>query len=234
MLCQGAGVACPGLYPLVFPTNGYHGQLNWLECAAAVGQSALKCLLDAAKEEEMRLPQFVSVKLLCGQVVQLGPHLLTPGNYWLARHPSVSLLYRGKQCIVRHSNSSVMDLRLGELSDSDEGVHLDCDVENVIRKEKEEETFKSSVAARTLKVEGGARLTQEQLEHHFSEYGELESVQMLSGGEDAVVTFSTVGVVEHLALQEHVLPEGRLRLQGGHGRRPPPPRQQQQSLNPFR
>ena len=229
-------MACPGLYPLVFPTNGYHGQLNWLGCAAAVGHSALRCLLEAVKEEEIRLPQFVSIKLLCGQVIQLGPHLLTPGNSWVSRHASVSVLSEGKQCIVRHSNSSVMDLAIGELSDADEGVHLDCDLETLILKEKEEETFKTSVAGRTLKVEGGARLSQEQLEHHFSDYGELQSVKMLCGGKDAVVTFSTVGVVEHLALQEHILPEGqvRLRLQGRRGSRPPPPRQQQHSINPFR
>lgn len=234
LICQGAGIACPGLWPLIFPNNGYHGQLSWLESTAAIGPSALKSLLEIVKEGKICLPKFISIKLLTGQVIQLGPSILFPGQSWLSRHPSVSFVARGKETVVDHEQLSVKNSSLGELNDPDEGVHLDCDVENVIRKEKEEETFKSSVAARTVTVEGGARLSQEQLEQHFSEYGELESVKMLSG--NAVVTFSTFGVVEHLAPQEHILPEGqvRLRLQGGHGSRPPPPRQQQQSLNPFR
>ena len=142
LICQGAGIACPGLWPLIFPNNGYHGQLSWLQCTTAIGPSALKCLLEVAKEGEICLPKFVSLRLLTGQVIQLEPHILSPGQSWLSRHPSVTFLSRGKETVVRHQQSSVKD-SLGELSDPDEGVNLDCDVESMMSREEEEESRKS-------------------------------------------------------------------------------------------
>ena len=231
LICQGAGIACPGMWPLIFPNNGYHGQLSWLESTAAIGPSALKCLLDVAKEGEICLPKFVSLKLLTGQVIQLGPHILSPGQSWLSRHPSVSCVAMGKETVVRHAQSSVKDSRLGELSDPDEGVNLDCDLESVISRE-EEESRKSSCEGKALKVDGAAK--QQHLEQHFAEFGDIESVRVLSEG--AVVTFKTVGVADHLDGQAPTLPEGqvRLRLAGGANRPSPPSRHPQQRLNPFR
>ena len=227
---MGAGIACPGLWPLVFPNNGYHGQLSWLESTAAIGPSALKCLLDVVKEGEICLPKFVSLKLLTGQVIQLGPHILSPGQSWLSRHPSVSFVDRVKESVVTHEQSSVKNSRLGELSDPDEGVNLDCDVQSVISRE-EEESRKSSCAGKTLKVDGAAK--QQDLEQHFKEFGDVESVRVLPEG--AIVTFKSVGAVDHLDGQQHTLPEGQVRLRLPGGNRPSPPsRQQQQRLNPFR
>ena len=71
LICQGAGVACPGIYPLVFPGNGYHGQLNWLAGSAALGPTAFSCLFAASKEGEICLPKYISITLTSGQQIQL-------------------------------------------------------------------------------------------------------------------------------------------------------------------
>ena len=220
---------------MVFPGNGYHGQLSWLSNAAAIGPTAFSCLHDAAKEGEICLPKYISIKLISGQQIQLGPSLLTPGSFQLSRHPSLSLEHFDTECCVRHSSSVVSEL--GELSDCDEAIHLDQDVEEVIRKEKKEEEISMLTGARTLKVELGecVNVQGEQLVHHFSGFGEVENVNINPAGKEADVIFKTVGVVEQLDGEEHVLAEGqRLRLKGGSGRSPAPSRQQQHRLNPFR
>ena len=235
-MCQGAGIACPDIYPMVFPGNGYHGQLNWLASSAAIGSSAFDVLFSASQEGEICLPKLIYIELLSGQTVQLGPHLLTPGNYQLSRHPSMSLEQRDKECIVRH-DSSTDKCELGELSDSDEQPHIGViGAEEVILKEKEEEEKKRLIAARTLKVQHSSDVEEEQLAQHFSIFGEVESIMNPSSGSETTVTFKTIGVAEHLVGKEHFLGEGkvRLRLVGGSSRSPAPSRQQQQRLNVFR
>ena len=231
-------MTCPGLYPLIFPSNGYRGQLSWLASAAAIGPTAFSCLSDATREGEICLPKYISIKLTSGQQIQLGPNLLTPGSFQLSRHPSLSLEHFDTECRVRHSSSGVKVSELGEVSDCDEAEHIDEDVEEVIRKEKEEEESSNVMGARTLKVELGecVNVQREQLVHHFSCFGEVENVKIAPAGREADVMFKTVGVVEQLHGQDHLLAEGqiRLRLKGGSGRSPAPSRQQQHQLNPFR
>ena len=46
LVCQGAGVAVPGVWPLLFPRPGYKGQLNWLaDVAVCMGKDADSALL---------------------------------------------------------------------------------------------------------------------------------------------------------------------------------------------
>ena len=71
LLCQGAGVACPGLYPLVLPKHGYRGQLAWMESVAVIGTAAFKILNSAAKEGELCFPRFIRINLLCGKTFSL-------------------------------------------------------------------------------------------------------------------------------------------------------------------
>ena len=237
LLCQGAGIACPGLYPLVMPSNGYRGQLAWMESLAAIGPKAFKLLLCAAKEGELCLPRFLEIKLTCGKRIQLGPNLLTPGSYQLSRHPNLCLTTRVEDFEVTHADSIAKDCELGELLDSDEGEHIDCDAENVILSEKGDETASCALVGKTLKVSASGNVQQELLVKHFSDFGELESVRIDSvKSEEAVITFKKTGVVHHLDGHEHLLPEGqvRLRMKGGDGRLPTPSRQQQHRLNPFR
>ena len=149
----------------------------------------------------------------------------------------MSLDHRDKECIVVHTSSTVNDCELGELSDSDEQLHLgDIDAEGVIFKEKEEDERKSCLAARTLKVEHVSDVGEDQLVQYFSCFGEVESVMIPSSGGQTTVTFNTIGVVEQLVGQEHFLGDGQVRLRflGGSSRSPAPSRQQQQMLNCFR
>lgn len=237
LLCQGAGVACPGIYPLVTPSNGYRGQLAWMQSLAAIGPSAFKLLLYAAKEGELCLPRFIEIKLVNGEAIQLGPDLLTPGSSQLSRHPSLSLTIREEEFEVAHAAWNVKDCELGELLDSDEDVNLDCDAETVILNEKRAESSRCILVGKTLKVTASGNVKQEQLENHFSDFGDIEKVEIDPDKcEESIITFKRTGVAHHLNGHEHQLHEGqvRLRLKGGEGRGPAPSRQQQHNLNPFR
>ena len=237
LICQGAGVCCPGLYPFVFPSNGYKGQLAWMESFSVIGPKAIKILHSAAKEGELSLPKFVAIKLLSGKCVQLGPDLLTPGSYQLSRHPSLSVVIAEENFLVKHTSPTVKECELGELEDSDEGLHIDFDAENVILTEKKNESESCDIVGKTLRVGVSGEVETEQLVKHFSDFGELESVERKpDDSEEAVIRFQKLGVVHQLDGQEHLLPEGqvRLRLRGGDGRLPAPSRQQQHNLNPFR
>ena len=55
-VCEAAGLAVPGVWPLMFPGNGYHGQINWLaSLVGCIGQKAYSAVLSAAKEGEVNL-----------------------------------------------------------------------------------------------------------------------------------------------------------------------------------
>ena len=63
------------------------------------------------------------------------------------------------ECHVRHSSSCEKVCELAELADSD----LNVDVEEVIKKEKEEEQISICGSSRTLKVElGDGRMVKEE------------------------------------------------------------------------
>ena len=47
LVCQGSGVAVPGLYPLLFPPNGYHGQVQWLANCLVEPWFICQCCRDA-------------------------------------------------------------------------------------------------------------------------------------------------------------------------------------------
>ena len=242
LLCQGAGVAVAGLYPLLFPSNGYRGQLRWLgECAAAIGPEAYSLLLASTKEGQIVLPKYLTLRLSNGQMLHIGPNLTVPGSERLARMPSVSVSQTGSHSVINHSQAPcVRDLEMTE-----EGEECESETaENILVavKEKEEEVKVLKNTSKQLKVElshPGVKDTE--LLAHFSNFGDVESIS--SSDLSALITFARPGVVEHLHGHDHHLKsEGerdgggyvRLRMRGGDERSAAPPRSLQRNVNPFR
>ena len=92
-----------GIYPLIFPPAGYHGQLNWLgDTAACMGMEAYNVLLAASKEDKFELPTHVEVKHVTGNTVHLGPNLTTPTPSGIKRMPSLSVIIKVDKIVVRH------------------------------------------------------------------------------------------------------------------------------------
>ena len=97
-------MAIPGIWPLLFFEKGYRGQLGWLgDIAACTGDEAYNSLLHAAREGEVELPSSVTIRLLDGQVVHLGPHLTTPSSARLKNTPNLSLATCEGGCVVSHT-----------------------------------------------------------------------------------------------------------------------------------
>ena len=242
LLCQGAGVAIAGLYPLLFPVNGYRGQLRWLaESAAVIGPEAYSLLLASAKEGPMVLPKYLTLHLSSGAILNIGPNLTVPSPERLTRMPCVSLIHAGSNSVINHSEA----LRGSDWEKTVQGEECESETaENIMvaLKEKEEETKLLKQTCKQLKVElSRPGVTENALLAHFSTFGDVESVS--SSDLTASITFARPGVVEHLDGQDHHLQlEGesggdahvRLRMRGGDGRSATPPRSLQRNVNPFR
>ena len=242
ILCQGAGVAIAGLYPLLFTANGYRGQLRWLaESAASIGPEAYSLLLASAKEGPLVLPKYLTLHLSNGQTLNIGPNLTVPSPERLSRMPSVSVIQAGSTSVINHSEA----LRESDWEKTVQGEESESDTaENILvaLKEKEEETKLLKQTCKQLKVElSHPGVTENALLAHFSTFGDVESV--CSSDLTASITFARPGVVEHLDGQDHHLQlEGesgadghvRLRMRGGDGRSAAPPRNLQRNVNPFR
>ena len=112
LACQGAGLSIPGVWPLLFFEKGYRGQLGWLgDIAACTGDESYSSLLEAAREGEVELPSHVTIRLLDGQVVHLGPHLTTPTTSRLKRTPNLSLATYEDGCVVSHTEEKKEEKR---------------------------------------------------------------------------------------------------------------------------
>ena len=115
-VCEAAGLAVPGVWPLMFPGNGYHGQVNWLgSLVGCMGQKAYSALLSASKEGEVNLPQHVAVRLSSGQVVEIGPNLTVPNTQKLSKKmPNLSICLGEVTVKVNHKSCENVDSGLNQ------------------------------------------------------------------------------------------------------------------------
>ena len=248
-VCEAASLAVPGVWPLMFPGNGYHGQINWLDSlVGCMGQKAYSALLSAAKEGEVELPQHVAVQLSNGQVVEIGPDLTIPNIQKVSRKmPHLSICLGDETVTVKHKSCEKVDNTLaqpgGEEHDFDDGHSLleqDEVSEDYPDLVQEEKTKTEDVLCQgmQLDVQCDSEVDDFQLRKHFSQFGEVISVSTTGAGKSKV-TFASSAIVEQLSGEEHSVLLGgdqnvRLRLRGGSGRAQVPPQAQQDALNPFR
>ena len=260
LICQGAGLAVPGLYPLLFPPSGYNGQLRWLvNSCAALGPESYTILLSAAKEGKVCLPKNISVRTTSGSVINIGETLTAPNAKKLKRIPLLSV--SSTDCCYEVTHSSVMtkfwppfekqaedggDEKVrGDGEDEEEEGREDEMLGAVLTAEKQEEDVKCELLNRKVHVEVGEHaISKAELLAHLSNYGEVEDLQMPDVGGHAEVVFTTAGSVKHCLSLEHCLSREhnasqsrgplRLRMKGGNAPPPAPSRQLQQNLNPFR
>ena len=250
LVCQGAQLAVAGLYPLIFPPNGYRGQLRWIgEAAAVLGPDAYSLLLASSREGPLVLPKYVTVLLSDGHRVNIGDNLTLPSSERLARMPNVSVRAADTNIFISHPGAELEACRklwFGKKVQQDDGEEEegeDGTEENVsvAVQEKKEEEEKSQKIRRQLKVEmSQPAATEQELVSHFSKFGDIESFFSCSSL-SATITFARPGAVELLCGLEHQLEVDangggfvRLKMRGGDGRTAMPPRHLRQNVNPFR
>ena len=250
-MCQGAGVAVVGLYPILFPPNGYHGQLSWMaNSCAVIGPESYNRLQAASREGVIKLPRNITLTTSSGHTINIGPNLTIPNTQKMAaRFPLITVQVEEVYTEVSSSAKSrcgedeVVNKIAEEVLDSEE-LNMIEEVETELEEEKKDS--KNMRGMRTLDVEVSPVITKEDLLAHFSSFGEVESVHFPSEHEGlAAVTFSSRGSVDHCLSLVHQIVHNfsddstprepiQLRLKGGEGHRPPPPRQLQLNVNPFR
>lgn len=246
-VCEAAGLAVPGVWPLMFPGNGYHGQINWLaSLVGCIGQKAYSALLSAAKEEEVNLPQYVSVRLSCGQLVEIGPNLTVPNIQKVSKKmPHLNICLGETTVKVNHKNCDKND---NDVTHQGGEEHVPGDDHPLLEEDEareelpdlEEEAKQQDLLMKDMKivVQCDREVEDSKLQEHFSQYGEVMSVSTATPGK-STVTFASSAVVEQLDGEEHSVLLGgdqsvRLRLKGGNRRAAVPPQAQQNALNPFR
>ena len=261
LVCQGAQVAVAGLYPLIFPPNGYRGQLRWIgESAAVLGPSAYSLLLASSREGPLVLPKYVTVLLSDGQRVHIGDNLTLPSSERLARMPNLSVKAAESNIFISHPDAESeacqagrdlgkkvqqvdVEDEEGEDGEEEEGEERTEEKLSVAVQEKKEEEEKSEECRRQLKVEmSQPGATEQELATYFSKFGDVKSVNSCSSL-SATITFARPEAVELLGGLEHQLvvendANGggfvRLKMRGGDGRSATPPRHLRQNVNPFR
>ena len=248
-VCEAAGLAVPGVWPLMFPGNGYHGQINWLaSLVGCIGQKAYSALLSAAKEGDVNLPQHVSVQLSSGQIVEIGPNLTVPNIQKVGKKmPNLSICLSEFTVKVNHKSCENMDNNATQPGGEEhvpEGDHPVLEEDEVreelpdLEEEEEEAKQQDLLTKMKLVVQCDRGVEDSQLQEHFSQFGEVKSVSTSTSG-SSTVTFSSSAVVEQLDGEEHSVLLGgdqsvRMRLRGGNGGASVPPQAQQNALNPFR
>ena len=259
LICQSTGVAVVGVYPILFPPNGYHGQLGWMaNSCSLLGPQSYTALLNASQEGPLKLPRHIALKTSSGATINIGAALTTPSSKKLsAKLPLLSVSVGEEYTEVIHSSmkndwrqqqsDEVEELtEMGEEEMEKDNNELGVSDGNAEENEEQAKVIGSDPLSRELYVEMQTGLTQDDLVAHFSSYGVIESVHCPSHLEgQAAVIFSTAGSVEHCLSVEHSLSPRcnndtptrgpiLLRLKGGDGQRPAPSRQLQQNVNPFR
>ena len=244
-VCEAAGLAVPGVWPLMFPGNGYHGQVNWLaSLVGCIGQKAYSALLSAAREGEVNLPQHVAVQLSSGQLVEIGPNLTVPNIQKVTKKmPHLSICLGEVTVKVNHKSCEKIDLTQPggeEHVPEDEHPLLEEDEEREELPDLEEEAKQQDfvLKEKELVVQCESVVEDSQLQQHFSQFGEVMSVSTATAG-NSTVTFASSAVVEQLNGEDHCVLLGgdqsvRIRLRGGSARAAVPPQAQQDALNPFR
>ncbi len=247
------------MYPLVFPGPGYKGQLRGWDSATCLGQEAYAALLAAAREGEVELLQYVTIRRENGQQVFLGPRQTTPSESQVKRRtPDLSLSHSLGKVVVRHREVERQEARQSVWTEEE----VECPTEeeeeeseeepNIKRKEEIDEKLKYVLEeedeAKEEPVKGAElhvycddeTVSVDDLRQHFEQYGEVKEVSMSTNC--SVVTLASSVLVQSLAGRTHTLvrpPESGgsvpLRLRGGSGRgRRVPPRQHRQANCPFR
>ena len=249
-VCEAAGLAVPGVWPLMFPGNGYHGQVNWVaSLVGCIGPKAYSALLSAAREGEVDLPQHVAVRLSSGQVVEIGPNLTVPNIQKVAKKMPHLAINLGEVTVkVNHKSCEKIDNAVTqpggeEHVPEDDHPLLEEDQEREELPDLEDEAKQQDflLKERKLVVQCDTVVEDSQLQEHFSQFGEVVSVSTATPG-NSTVTFASSAVVEQLDCEEHSVLLGgdqgdqpvRIRLRGGSGRSAVPPQAQQDALNPFR
>jgi hypothetical protein len=170
LVCQGARIAVPGIYPYIFPDRGYRGQLDWLCDTAAykapIADQAYVTLLAVAKEGAIVLPQHVTVELATGQTVYLGPHLTTPKPGPLAKRTTLTMTVTREGATIEHFATKVAD---GAESEDLPNLVEDCETDDEERAEDEE-----VVVEEVPDEEGNSELTKEGQEKKLQERDEQE------------------------------------------------------------
>ena len=252
-------MAVPGVWPLVFTRLGYSGQINWLaDIAVAMRKDSYDILLAAAKEGELEIPLYTTVRLLDKTVVYLGPMLTTPTEYHLKRTPSIHITTTEEKLIVSHTDweeEEEEEVFADDMTE-EEKEEDDGEEEQDFQPWKEGANQGKEEKKRRKRVHVGfdaKGVKKEELEKHFSQFGEVEDVFMVPPHHNfATVTFKSEVVAEFLIAKSglegkdgerrHSLQrpgaEGspvQLRLLGGSGRgRRVPPRLQRHATCSFR
>ena len=93
LICQSTGVAVVGVYPILFPPNGYHGQLGWMaNSCSLLGPQSYTALLNASQEGPLKLPRHIALKTSSGATINIGAALTTPSSKKLsAKLPLLSV-----------------------------------------------------------------------------------------------------------------------------------------------
>ena len=122
---------------MVFTQLGYKGQLAWLsDLAVSLGKEAYSSLLAAAKEGELEVPLYTTIKLLDGEIIHLGPTLTTPTANHLKRTPDILVSTLEDKLVITHRDNE----REGEDGEEEEGDNEEAvDVKENNNKEEEEE-----------------------------------------------------------------------------------------------
>ena len=177
LICQGAGVAVPGVYPFVFTDRGYQGQLDWLADTTAykapVADQAYTRLLAIAKEGVITLPQHITVELTSGHKVYLGPKLTTPKPGPLAKRTTLSMTLREQDAIIQHLEQKELALdgtgieEEGEREEEEEG-----------EEEEEEEEEKGEEKEEDADDKNTTPLSKEQQEEKVQQKHEEEQERM--------------------------------------------------------
>ena len=198
LICQATGVAVAGIYPLLFPPQGYAGQLRWLsDTAVCMGEEAYRCLVDAALEGNVELPTYLEVYLHTGQVVHLGPNLTVPSN---RVHLPGLIIDGGLSVETQIENKIIVSYKLVEESDKvsaseqeeneyeeveyeEDGSEEDSENEdNSDDRDLKEETRNVKDEERkchNLYVEyAGDDIKEVELHKHFSLFGKIDIVLM--------------------------------------------------------
>ena len=176
LICQGAGVAVPGVYPFVFTDRGYQGQLDWLADTAAykapIADQAYTRLLAIAKEGTITLPQHITVELNSGQEVYLGPKLTTPKAGPLAKRTTLSMTLTEDDAIIQH---------LAQKEVVPDGTSMEEEGEEEEEEEEEEEKRQEKKTDGLEKVEDDenntADLRKEEIEEKIQIQHEKEQEQ---------------------------------------------------------
>ena len=183
-----------------------------------MGEEAYSVLLLAAQDSPVELPSHITVQLLDGQVVHLGPHLTTPSPAHLTKTPNLLLSNHPDGCVVSHKqeerrSSEWEEQLLQEEEEEDDEDGVECGEEGdpgdkmkgeddddppdpdepVVNLQQLEKRHKVFVSYENKQV------SKEDLEEHFAMYGKVRDVFItLPFNNFAAITFDSDATAEFI------------------------------------